>query len=328
MRCKAAKGLFCRQQKILKAVLGCLIGSARADLGVGGKDFLASFRIHQSKAWLLTAPSLWVEWDLPATFSAAFAGNTLPINLVIEEIEDFLAVLPQCIEQGRDRQFALTVNPDIDDVFGVKFEIEPRAAVRNDPSRKQKLARTVGLAAIMVEQNTRRTVHLRYNHTLCAIDNESAIIRHERHIAHVNVLLFNIENRAGFGFLIDLKHDEAQGHFHRRSIGDPALLTLCGVMLRRLKFVMDEIKLCRARKIADWKDTAQGLFKAGNIARFLVRAQELLIAFALNLNEVGHIDDFVNITEDLTNAALGCALRHAFGPFCFSSHECRCLILS
>src|SRR5262249_7241774 len=64
-------------------------------------------------------------------------------------------------EQRRCRQFAAAVDADIDMVLGVEFEIEPRAAIGNDPGGKQILARGVRLPLVVVEEHAGAAVHLR-----------------------------------------------------------------------------------------------------------------------------------------------------------------------
>ena len=91
----------------------------------------------------------------------------------------------------------------------------------------------------------------------------------------------------------------------------PALAAFDDVVFRRLEFVMDEIEFGGAGEVADREDAAQGLFEAGDVIDLLVRAQELLVAFALNLDQVRHLHDFVNVSEDLADAALG---RAGLGP--------------
>ena len=54
------------------------------------------------------------------------------------------------MKQRRHRQLALAVDTDVDDVLGVELEVEPAAAVRDDPRGEEILAAGVGLAAVMV----------------------------------------------------------------------------------------------------------------------------------------------------------------------------------
>ncbi len=119
--------------------------------------------------------------------------------VVVEVAEDVLGVQAERIEQRRHRQLALAVDADVDDVLGVELEVEPRAAIRDDARGEQELARRVGLAAVMVEQHARRAVHLADTMTRSVpLMMKVPFARHERHVAHVNVLLLDIEDRAGF----------------------------------------------------------------------------------------------------------------------------------
>ena len=234
-------------------------------------------------------------------------------------VEDLLAAQAERVQQRRDRQLALAVDADVDDVLGVELEVEPRAAIGDDARGEQILARSVGLAAVMVEQHARRTVHLRDDDALGAVDDERAVLRHQRHVAHVDVLLLDIEHRAGFGIGIDLEHDQAQRHAHRRGIGDAALAALVGVVFGLFELVMDEIELGGAGEIADREHRAQRLFEARDIAVLRSRAQELLVALALNLDQVRHFRDFVDVAEDLADA-LGRRRPGFGGRFCLGRH--------
>src|SRR3546814_14414923 len=71
------------------------------------------------------------------------------------DLEDFLARHAQRIEQAGDRQLALAVDTDVDDVLGVEFEVEPRTAIRNHARGEQELARRVGFAAVMRTEERR-----------------------------------------------------------------------------------------------------------------------------------------------------------------------------
>ena len=58
-------------------------------------------------------------------------------------------------EQNRHRHLASAVNAEVQDVLGVKLEIKPRAAVGDDPGRKQQLARAMGFAPVMLKEHAR-----------------------------------------------------------------------------------------------------------------------------------------------------------------------------
>ena len=167
---------------------------------------------------------------------------------VVEGVEDFLARQAERVEQRGDRQLALAVDADVDDVLGVELEVEPAAAIGDDPRGEEILAAGVGLAAVMVEQHARRAVHLADDDALGAVDDEGAVHGHERHVAHVDVLLLDIDDRLGLGLGIDLEGGQAQGDAHRRGIGQAALAALVGVVLGRLRAHSGRSRGARCRR--------------------------------------------------------------------------------
>ena len=293
-----AKDFFGRDKQAGQAILHGLIGGAWSYLGARREHNFARLGIDNVEHRFRRTPLLCIERDLPSALA------TLKRYAVIEMAQDFFVVQTQCVEQGRDRQFALTVDTDVDNILGIKFKVEPRTTVRDNARCKQIFAAAVRFATVMVEQDARRTVHLRYDNALCPVDEESAVMRHERHVAHIHVLFFNIEDRARFGVGVNLKHDQAQRHLHLRRIGNPALTAFFNVKFRIFQFVMHEVEFRCAGKILNRKNAAQRLFKTGNITNRRVRAQELFIALALNLNEVGHVDNFMDVTEDFADTLL------------------------
>ncbi len=166
---EAAEDFLGRDEDVLEAVLGRLVGAARRDLLVGLEDDLAAVGVDHVVVRLLAAPSLGGVGDLPAVLAAHVA------DAVVEGVEDFLARHAERMEQRGDRQLALAVDADVDDVLGVELEVEPAAAIRNDARGEQELAAGVGLAAVMVEQHARRTVHLADDDALGAVDDEGAV---------------------------------------------------------------------------------------------------------------------------------------------------------
>ena len=156
----------------------------------------------------------------------------------------------------------------------------------------------------MVEQDARRAVHLADDDPLGAVDDEGAVHGHERHVAHVHVLLLDIDDRLGLGVGVDLERGQAQRDAHRRGIGQPALAALVGVIFRRLELITVEVEVGGAGEIFDREDRAKRLFEARDIAGRRIGAEELLIAFALNLDQVRHLRDFVDVAEDLADPPL------------------------
>src|SRR3546814_8590546 len=72
------------------------------------------------------------------------------------------------------------------DVLGIELEVEPRAAIGNHAGGVEILARRMGLALVVVEEHARAAVHLADADALGAVDDEGALVGHERHVAHVD----------------------------------------------------------------------------------------------------------------------------------------------
>ncbi len=87
-------------------------------------------------------------------------------------------------------------------------------------------------------------------------------VGHERHVAHVDVLLLDVLDRPGAGLLVDIEHDQAQRHLERRGIGHAALAALVDVVLRRLELVADEFEHARVGKVRDREDRLEDRLQA------------------------------------------------------------------
>ncbi|MGY4338290.1 hypothetical protein ACVWW3_003196 [Bradyrhizobium sp. LM2.9] len=172
----------------------------------------------------------------------------------------------------------------------------------------------MGLALVVVEEHAGRAVHLRDDDALGAVDDEGAVHRHERDVAHVDVLLLDVLDRLRAGFLVDIEHDEAQRHLEGCGEGHAALAALVDVVFRRLELVADEFQHRGAREVRDREHRAEHCLQAliGPPALGLVDHQELVIRCLLNLDEVRHLGNFLDVSEELANAfATGeCLLRH------------------
>ncbi len=171
----------------------------------------------------------------------------------------------------------------------------------------------MALALVVVEEHAGRAVHLRDDHALGAVDDERAVGRHQRHVAHIDVLLLDVLDGAGLGLGIDIEHDEAQRHLERRGEGHAALAALVDVVLRRLVFVFDEFELGGLREVGDrehgLENGLQALGRAAALRR--LHDEELVVARLLHLDEVRHLADLLDVTEDLANTlAAGECLRH------------------
>ncbi len=298
----------------LEALFLQLAGGAHGQLLAGLEHHLAAVGVDQVARGGVAAETVGRERHAPAVLGA------LVLDLLVEDGEDFLAIETQRIHQRRHRNLAATVDAREHDVLGVELDVEPGAAIRNDAGGEQQLARRMGLALVVVEEHARRTVHLRDDDALGAVDDEGAVHGHERDVAHVDILLLDVLHRLGAGFLVDIEHDEAQRHLERRSEGHAALTALVDVVLRRLELVAHEFELRGAGEVVDREHGAEHRLQTfvQPPARRFVHHQELVIGCLLNLDQVRHLGDFPDVSEKLANAfATGeRLLRHRGLSFC------------
>ena len=109
----------------------------------------------------------------------------------------------------------------------------------------------MGLALVVIEEHAGRTVHLADDDTLGAGHDESAAGGHQGHVAHVDVLLLDVADRARAGLLVVIPHDQAQRHLQRRGERHAALLAFLDVILGLFQFVADELQFRLLGKVLD-----------------------------------------------------------------------------
>ena len=119
-------------------------------------------------------------------------------------------------QQRRRRQFAATVDPDIDEVLGVEFEMEPRAAI----GMTRAASRNLPEECVLPLPWSKNTPGLRCS---CETMTRSAplmmkvpLLGHQRHVAHIDVLLLDVGDPARAVVLVDIPDAEAQGDLQRR----------------------------------------------------------------------------------------------------------------
>src|SRR5205809_965984 len=98
------------------------------------------------------------------------------------------------------------------------------------------------LAAVVIEEHARAAVQLGNDDPLSAVDDEGAVVRHERQLTEVNLLLADVFNGllGASSFLIE--DDEAHFDTQRRCIGETAQLTLFHVEYRLSEAVADVLE--------------------------------------------------------------------------------------
>src|SRR6516225_10135677 len=147
-------------------------------------------------------------------------------------------------------------------------------------------------------------MHLRDDDALGAVDDEGAVIGHKRDVAHVDILLLDVLDRFGAGFLVDIEYDQAQSDLERSGIGHAALPALVHIVFRPFEFVLDEFEHRDVGEIGNREHRLEHRLQAlvGPPAVRLLHQQELIVGCLLNLNEIRHLRDFLDFSEKLSYA--------------------------
>ena len=138
------------------------------------------------------------------------------------------------------------------------------------------------LPLVVLEEHARRTVQLRHDHALGAVDDERAVVGHERHFAHVDFLLLHfLDDRLGRRFLVQ----DHQAHLgaQRRREGQAALLAFLDVERRVAQHVRQEFEARKTIVRHDRENGGEGGLQAFVLALVTdgVRLQETLVGFEL-----------------------------------------------
>ena len=220
------------------------------------------------------------------------------------------------LQQDRHRHLAAAVDAEVQDVFRVELEVQPRAAVRNDAGAEQQLARRMRLALVVFEEHARRAVQLRHDHALGAVDDERAVVGHQGHLAHVDLLLLDLLDHLG-RMRLAVVDDHLQLGAHGRRVGEAALLALAHVERRLGHVVFDELHLDHAVVRHDREGRDEGGLQALGLAflRVNVFLQEGHVGLALHRQQVRHVEHARALAKALADAfalgvAVGRSLRH------------------
>jgi hypothetical protein len=128
-------------------------------------------------------------------------------------------------QENRAVELAFAVDADVQDVLVVVFELDPASPIRND------LAEKISLRLHAFEKHARRAVQLADNHALRAVDDERAVVRHQRNFTEEHFLLFDVPYALLLRFGILRIHGQPDGDLEGRRIGHAALLALLHVVL-------------------------------------------------------------------------------------------------
>src|SRR3954470_680072 len=169
----------------------------------------------------------------------------------------------------------------------------------------------MGLAPIVLEEHPRRAMQLRHDHALGAVDDERPGSRHERNLAHVDLLLLHFLGRR-LGRLL-VHDDQAHVGAQRARIGEAALLALLHVERRLAERIADELEPRVLRMADDREDRGERGLQAlvATSLRRHVRLKKAGIGLELGRNEERHFLHDRPLREALADAfTLGQRIGH------------------
>src|SRR5690606_18522818 len=221
-----------------------------------------------------------------------------------ELVEHLLVGVAQRAQQHADRQLAAAVDAGEQRVLRVELEVQPGAAVRDDAGAVQQLARRMGLAAVVVEEHAGRTVQLRDDDALGAVDDEGAVLGHERDLAHVDLLLLHVLD--GLARRLAVVDHQAHGHAQRGAVAEAAVAALALVEHRLAELVADVLQRCVAVVADDREHGLEGGVQAavGALGRVHVLLEEIPVRIDLDRQQEGNFENGPALAEVLADALL------------------------
>src|SRR3546814_15624569 len=107
------------------------------------------------------------------------------------------------------------------------------------------------LALVVVEEHARRTMQLRDDDALGAIDDERAVVGHQRHFAEIDLLFTHVLDALFLRLAIE--DHESHRHLQRRGLGHRPDAELLSAEGRRANAILDALPLGRSVVRAPWK---------------------------------------------------------------------------
>ncbi len=162
----------------------------------------------------------------------------------------------------------------------------------------------MGLALVVIEEHAGRAVQLRDDHALGAVDDEGAVIGHQRHFTEIDFLLANVLDRLRVTARFLVVNDQANQHADRRRVGQAAHLALLDVEHRLAEAVAHVFERRVARVADDREYRLERGVQTDVLALFdrLVGLQELVVRIDLDRQQVRHVQDRRTLAEVLADS--------------------------
>lgn len=232
------------------------------------------------------------------------AGGSVEVDLfgVVELVEEFGGGKAERAEEDGGREFATAIDPDVKDIFGIKFEVDPATAIGDDPSGVKDLA-GVSLSFIVFIKDAGRSVKLAYDDAFGAIDDKGSLLGHEGDITEVHFLFGKIIDFFAAGFFLFPDH-QADDDTDGGGVGHAALSAFVHIVLGGFEVVGDKVELASIVVVFDGEDAFENGLQP-DIFAFVGEdfgLKKLCKGGFLSFNEVGDINALSDLAEVSSDA--------------------------
>ena len=197
-----------------------------------------------------------------------------------QKVHDLLiGAVAQRAQDQRDGQLARPVDAHPQNVVGIGFVLQPRAAVGDDRGGKQVLAGLVDLVFV---------VHAGGAHQLAdddafrAVDDKGAVLGHEGEVAHEYVGFLDFAGLAVF---------QAHKHLQRGGVGHVAFLAAFHAVFGLVQRIVHKLQRKVLGVVHDRAYVVEHLAH--------VHFQKAAVGVFLHLDEIGHVQNLVDVREAL-----------------------------
>ena len=171
------------------------------------------------------------------------------------------------------------------------------------------------LAAVVIEEHAGAAMQLRDDDPLGAVDDERAILGHERQLAQVDFLLAHVLDGLLRAARFLVEHHETHLDAQRRRVGEAAQLAFLDVEHRLTQPVAHVLERRVAGVAGDRKHAIEGRVQADLVAARLgrIRLQEAPVGIELNRQQIWRAEDARTLAKVLADALLfGERIGHVF----------------
>ena len=164
----------------------------------------------------------------------------------------------------------------------------------------------MSLAAVVIEEHSGAAMQLRYDDPLGAVDDEGAVLGHERQFAEIDLLFANVLHRllGAAGLLVE--HHQAHFDAQRRGIGQAAQLAFLDVEYRLAQAVAHVLERGISRIAGNGEHAVESGVQADFFALGFgnVGLQESPVRIQLDCQQIRRTENARTLAEVLTNALL------------------------